>query len=92
MVDVDVLWLGDAGTARGSDDLVRIPTGLPLRDVEQQYILRTLQETGGNRTRAARILGISLRCLQYKLKAYAEAAAAKPVQPNGSSEAHLLGV
>ena len=92
LVDVDVLWLGDAGTARGSDDLVRIPTGLPLRDVEQQYILRTLQETGGNRTRAARILGISLRCLQYKLKAYAEAGAAKPVQPNGSSEAHLLGV
>jgi DNA-binding NtrC family response regulator len=25
---------------------------------------------GGNRTQAARQLGISLRCLQYKLKAY----------------------
>jgi Bacterial regulatory protein, Fis family len=24
----------------------------------------------GNRTQAARLLGISLRCLQYKLKAY----------------------
>ena len=72
---------------------MRIPAGLPLRDVEQQYILRTLQETGGNRTRTARILGISLRCLQYKLKAYAEAAGAKPAQANGSSEAqHLLGV
>jgi len=66
---------------------------LTLRDVEQQYILRTLQETGGNRTRAARVLGISLRCLQYKLKAYAEAGIEAPAQPNRASEPeHLLGV
>ena len=30
---------------------------------------------GGNRTQAARQLGISLRCLQYKLKAYRHAEA-----------------
>jgi hypothetical protein len=30
---------------------------------------------GGNRTQAARLLGISLRCLQYKLKAYRHAEA-----------------
>jgi len=55
--------------------------------------IRTLQETGGNRTRAARVLGISLRCLQYKLKAYAEAGIEAPAQPNRASEPeHLLGV
>jgi transcriptional regulator with PAS, ATPase and Fis domain len=93
-VDVDVLWLGDAGGAqRPGNGVVRIPTGLPLRDVERQYILRTLQEVGGNRTRAARILGISLRCLQYKLKAYAGMTAASSSPLSGSSEAqHLLGV
>jgi len=44
--------------------------GLPLREVERRHILRTLQKVGGNRTEAARQLGISVRCLQYKLKEY----------------------
>jgi DNA-binding NtrC family response regulator len=72
---------------------IRIRSGLPLRDVEQEYILRTLQETGGNRTRAARVLGISLRCLQYKLKAYAEGGSDISAQPQRAVEPqHLLGV
>jgi DNA-binding NtrC family response regulator len=52
--------------------------GLPLREVERRYILGTLQATRGNRTEAARQLGISIRCLQYKLKAYAEEPEALP--------------
>ena len=93
VVDVGALWLGDTTTPRQADSSIRIRSGLTLRDVEQQYILRTLQETGGNRTRAARVLGISLRCLQYKLKAYAEAGIEAPTQPNRASEPeHLLGV
>ena len=93
LVDVGTLWLGDTAVPRPADSSIRIRSGLTLRDVEQQYILRTLQETGGNRTRAARVLGISLRCLQYKLKAYAEAGIEAPAQPNRASEPeHLLGV
>jgi transcriptional regulator with PAS, ATPase and Fis domain len=93
VVDVGALWLGDTTTPRQADSSIRIRSGLTLRDVEQQYILRTLQETGGNRTRAARVLGISLRCLQYKLKAYAEADIEAPAQPNRANEPeHLLGV
>jgi len=93
VVDVGALWLGDTTTPRQADSSIRIRSGLTLRDVEQQYILRTLQETGGNRTRAARVLGISLRCLQYKLKAYAEADIEAPTQPNRANEPeHLLGV
>jgi len=46
--------------------------GLPLREVERRHILGTLQRVHGNRTEAAKLLGISVRCLQYKLKAYAE--------------------
>lgn len=45
--------------------------GLTLRDVERRYILSTLRAVAGNRTGAARRLGISVRCLQYKLKEYA---------------------
>jgi transcriptional regulator with GAF, ATPase, and Fis domain len=44
--------------------------GLPLSEVERRHIIRTLQLTRGNRTEAARLLQISIRCLQYKLKAY----------------------
>jgi Nif-specific regulatory protein len=44
--------------------------GLPLREVERRHILRTLQKVGGNRTEAARLLQISVRGLQYKLKQY----------------------
>ena len=44
--------------------------GLPLHEVERRHILRTLQKVGGNRTEAARLLQISVRGLQYKLKQY----------------------
>jgi DNA-binding NtrC family response regulator len=46
--------------------------GLSLREVERRHILLTLQRARGNRTEAAKVLGISVRCLQYKLKAYAQ--------------------
>jgi DNA-binding NtrC family response regulator len=41
-----------------------------MEEIEREAILRTLRETGGNRTRAAEILGIGLRTLQRKLKEY----------------------
>jgi transcriptional regulator with PAS, ATPase and Fis domain len=44
--------------------------GLPLWEVERRHILNTLRTVGGNRTEAARLLAISVRCLQYKLKEY----------------------
>jgi transcriptional regulator with PAS, ATPase and Fis domain len=40
-----------------------------LRDAEQDHILRVLEQHDGNRTHAARALGISLRTLHYRLKA-----------------------
>lgn len=45
-------------------------SGKSLKEVEKEMILRTLEETGGNRTQCARILGISRRTLQLKLKEY----------------------
>ncbi len=53
-----------------SRDPVDIAKSKSLKDMEKEMILRTLKETGGNRTRAADILGISRRTLQLKLKAY----------------------
>jgi two-component system response regulator AtoC len=41
-----------------------------VRAIEEDLIRRALAETGGNRTRAARLLEISHRTLLYKLKDY----------------------
>jgi two-component system response regulator AtoC len=41
-----------------------------MRGLEENYIRRALERTGGNRTRAAEILEISPRALLYKLKEY----------------------
>ena len=45
-----------------------------LKDIERQAIEDALRANNGNRTRAARQLGISLRTLQYRLKEYAASA------------------
>jgi two-component system response regulator HydG len=49
---------------------VDLSPGRTLKDGEKDMILRTLEETEGNRTHAAKILGISRRTLQLKLKDY----------------------
>jgi two-component system response regulator HydG len=64
------LFVDEPRAARLLPGFLSLEAGLQLREVERRYILRTLQRAGGNRTEAARELGISVRCLQYKLKAY----------------------
>jgi two-component system NtrC family response regulator/two-component system response regulator HydG len=49
----------------------RIP-GSTLAEVERHVILKTLEHTGGSTARAAEILGISIRKIQYKLQEYAD--------------------
>ena len=43
---------------------------ITLKAMEKAHILKILEEVGGNRTEAAKRLGISLRTLQYRLKEY----------------------
>jgi two-component system response regulator FlrC len=43
-----------------------------LADIEREHILSTLALCEGNRTHAAEMLGISLRCLRNKLHRYFE--------------------
>jgi DNA-binding NtrC family response regulator len=55
--------LAAGGVQEGDSDAGR------LSQVERATILATLEETGGNRTQAAKKLGISRRALIYKLRA-----------------------
>jgi len=50
--------------------------GSTLREIEREAILRTLAEVGGSTTAAARVLEISPRKIQYKLREYRERALA----------------
>ena len=52
------------------DALRRILVGHTIADVERHLILDTLSYCLGNRTHAARILGISIRTLRNKLNEY----------------------
>ena len=47
-----------------------VQPGTTVREMEQELILATLKRTGGNRTAAAKQLGISLRTLRNKLNEY----------------------
>jgi two-component system NtrC family response regulator/two-component system response regulator HydG len=48
--------------------------GLTFADIEREAILRTLQMVGGSTARAAEVLGISIRKIQYRMKEYASEA------------------
>jgi transcriptional regulator with PAS, ATPase and Fis domain len=55
-----------------NEDTLTLPVGTPLEEVERQMIMRTLQKTKKNKTRAAELLGISLKTLHNKLNLYRE--------------------
>ena len=55
-----------------NEDTLSLPVGTPLEEVERQMIMRTLQKTKNNKTRAAELLGISLKTLHNKLNLYRE--------------------
>ncbi len=54
-----------AGTAQGN-----LPENLPLEEVERRTILETLDAAGGNKSEAARRLGITRKTLRKKLENY----------------------
>ena len=53
-----------------SDAAEPAPAGAGLKDMEKDLIFRTLKDTGGNKTRAAKILGVSVRTIRNKLHEY----------------------
>ncbi|MGH9957430.1 MAG: sigma-54-dependent transcriptional regulator [Pyrinomonadaceae bacterium] len=55
-----------------NEDTITLPVATPLEEVERQMIMRTLHKTGNNKTRAAALLGISLKTLHNKLNLYRE--------------------
>jgi DNA-binding NtrC family response regulator len=59
-----------AGPAPDEGNFVRFPIGTTVEEAEKGLIIKTLEHTRNNKTRAADILGISLKTLHNKLKEY----------------------
>jgi DNA-binding NtrC family response regulator len=55
-------------------DSIRVGVGTTVGEAERLLILKTLESTNNNKTRAAEILGISLKTLHNKLKEYGSSA------------------
>jgi len=53
-------------------DIVPVRVGTTVDEAERLLILRTLEAAGQNKTRAAEILGVSLKTLHNKLKEYSQ--------------------
>src|ERR1700732_428141 len=68
-------------------DTVHLGVGTTVEEAEKMLILKTLEATSNNKTRAAEILGISLKTLHNKLKEYGSTASdavpgKEPEQPD----------
>jgi len=57
-------------TAAGGLGALRFPVGTTVDEAERELIVQTLAATSQNKTRAAELLGISLKTLHNKLKEY----------------------
>jgi two-component system response regulator HydG len=73
-LDADELGLlmADSPIAGGNDQL-RLPENMPLDEVEKRSILEAVNACGGNKSEAARRLGITRKTLRKKLDKYESA-------------------
>jgi len=60
------------GSASNGNGTLGIAVGMSMREVEKKLIFETLRKVDGNRTKAAKLLSISIRTLRNKLNEYAE--------------------
>jgi DNA-binding NtrC family response regulator len=52
------------------NDVVPLLIGSTVGEIERELVLQTLARCDGNRTRAARVLGVSVRTLRNKIRQY----------------------
>ena len=68
-IDVRHLPRDILGSGRGLDEMPIVP-GASMAEVERYVILKTLESVGGSTSKAAKILGISPRTIQYRMNQY----------------------
>ena len=81
--DLPATLCGPRPASRSADSLI---PGATLYEVEREAILRTLEMVDGSTTRAAEVLGISVRKIQYRLKEYATSGAGESSETEEDAE------
>jgi DNA-binding NtrC family response regulator len=56
--------------AKDEKSSLRVPAGIDLAEAEKRFILFTLDNTGGNKTKASEVLKIGRKTLHRKLAEY----------------------
>jgi len=75
VIEMDALPTGAAAAASGGESGTPdgIKVGMSLADIERYFILATLEQYGGDKRKAAEVLGISLKTMYNRLNNYAAA-------------------
>ena len=73
------------GAPRAAMDLEIPESGINLEDLERSLILKALEKAGGNVSRAARLLGLTRRTLQYRMEKIQDAPKGASAAPKGAS-------
>jgi DNA-binding NtrC family response regulator len=83
----DMMQRNDEAGSGGHRAHIEIPPGTSLEDLERAAVEQALVQHHGNRTHAAKTLGISVRTLQRKLKAWG-----MPIMglPGGNSSSNFI--
>jgi DNA-binding NtrC family response regulator len=63
-------WNASASAVSASSLDHQLRPGLKIEEMERRLFALTLESTGGNRSRAAELLGVSLRTVRNKIRAY----------------------
>ncbi len=69
-IRVDALKECDWMATTGPSDTSCLRPGVSLGNMERKLVEMTLEATGGNRSRAAELLGVSLRTVRNKVRSY----------------------
>jgi len=56
--------------SRSATEVLPLLIGTPLSEIERELIVQTLARCNGNRTHAARLLGMPVRTLRNKIRSY----------------------
>ena len=78
LIRLEDLCVDDDGAL--SSSTVRVP-GSKMEEIERHAIMKSLEACGGSTVRAAELLGISVRTIQYRLHAYGLARDGRVQQP-----------
>jgi DNA-binding NtrC family response regulator len=76
--EIDVAQLPSLGVSAGGEGLNLLMPGITLAELERSAILQALDLCGGSTQKAAEMLGISRRKVQYRLREWGLAPGAEP--------------